>query len=313
MSRFRVVVTDQVFPTVDVEREVLAAVDADLEVAEGGLAPALAAAADADGVLNTYLPLDAAALGRLAKCQVVARYGVGVDNIDLEAARRAGMVVTNVPDYCAEEVAAHTVAMALAVLRRLPAGHAHVTGGGWGIAPLRPLRRLSSMTAGVVGYGRIGRIVAGHLRALGMAVVAHDPYASAADTDMRELDDLLAVADLVTLHCPLTSSTRGLIGEARLARMKPGAVLVNTSRGPLVERAALVRALNEGHLAGAGLDVFEQEPPDGQALRDVPGLLVTPHVAFYSEEAVAESQRKAATQVAKVLTGEPPDYPVVPR
>jgi D-3-phosphoglycerate dehydrogenase / 2-oxoglutarate reductase len=199
------------------------------------------------------------------------------------------------------------------VLRRLPAGHAHVTGGGWGIAPLRPLRRLSSMTAGVVGYGRIGRIVAGHLRALGMAVVAHDPYASAADTDMRELDDLLAVADLVTLHCPLTSSTRGLIGEARLARMKPGAVLVNTSRGPLVERAALVRALNEGHLAGAGLDVFEQEPPDGQALRDVPGLLVTPHVAFYSEEAVAESQRKAATQVAKVLTGEPPDYPVVPR
>jgi D-3-phosphoglycerate dehydrogenase / 2-oxoglutarate reductase len=308
----RVVVTDQVFPDVDTERKILAAVGAELVVAHGeDRDEVLRLAAEADGVLTTYFALDADSIRRLRRCRIIARYGIGVDNIDLEAASNAGITVTNVPDYCVEEVATHTVAMLLSLLRRLPAGDRLVRAGAWGVAGVRPLHRISTLTVGIVGFGRIGRRVCELLRPLGCRLIVHDPYVDSAEgIELTGLDRLLSESDGVSLHSPLTPETRGLIGQRELGLMRPDAVLVNTSRGPLVELQPLLDALSKGRLAGAALDVFEHEPPDVDGLAAVDNLLATPHVAFYSEEAIAESQTKAATQVARVLTGLPPDYPV---
>lgn len=310
-ARFRVVVTDQVFPSVEIERQLLAVIDADLEVAAGDRDAVLESAAGADALLNTYFSFDAEALDRLKRCRIIARYGIGVDNIDLEAARELGIVVTNVPDYCVEEVSAHAVAMVLALLRRLPEGQLVLARGGWGVDDLRPIRRLSETTVGVVGLGRIGREVARLLGAFGAKLVGHDPFvAEVPGVELISLDDLLRVSDAVTLHSPLLPETRGMIASDQLALMKPEAVLINTSRGPLVVLDDLVEALRSGTIRGAGLDVFEHEPPDPARLDGVPGLLATPHSAFYSEDALTESQTKAATQVVKVLTGQEPDYQV---
>ena len=320
---YRVVVTDQVFPDVEVERSILASIGAELLVPAGDRGEVLAAAHEADALLNTYMALDRPALESLPRCRIVARYGIGIDNIDLDAARDARIVVTNVPDYCVEEVAAHTVAMLLSLLRRLPEAHAAVRDGGWGIGHVAPPRRLSTLTIGLVGYGRIARRVAGALAPFGPRLVAHDPYAppepppaqGAAEGPVPVssvgLDELFATSDAVLLHCPLTSETRGLVDAKRLRTMRSHAVLVNTSRGPLVVMDDLVDALRAAVIAGAALDVFETEPPDAAALADVPRLMLSPHVAFYSVEAIRESQHKAATQVRKVLAGEPPDYRVV--
>ena len=311
MARYRVVVTDQVFPSVDLERELLAGADAELEVASGEPDEVLARAADADALLNTYFPIDADGMDRLDRCRIIARYGIGVDNIDLDAARDRGVVVTNVPDYCVEEVAAHAVAMTLSLLRRLPDGEAVLRSGGWGIDRLRPIKRLSDCTVGVVGLGRIGRRVADLMGAFGVTVLGHDPYVTdARGVRVSDLDELLATSDAVTLHCPLVPQTRGLIDADRLARMPEHAVLVNTSRGPLVVLDDLIDALRKRGIRAAALDVFESEPVDPERLEGVPGLLATPHMAFYSDAALAESQTKAATQVIKVLRGERPDYQV---
>jgi D-3-phosphoglycerate dehydrogenase len=308
----RVVVSDQVFPSVELERAMLRDIDASLEVSDRTVDGLVAIAADADAILNTYLPIGASTLGRLARCRIVARYGIGVDNIDIAAARDRGIVVTNVPDYCVEEVAAHTLALALTLLRRIPQGDATIRAGGWGLAGLRPIHRISGLTFGLIGFGRIARLVAHHVRALGASVVVHDPYVepSAEGPSLVGLEELLAVSDVVSVHAPATPQTRHLIDAVRLGRMRPGACLVNTSRGPLVDLSAVIEALRAGHLGGAAIDVFETEPLPAGAVDDVPGLIVTPHMAFYSEEALEESQRKATTQVIKVLTGRAPDYPV---
>jgi D-3-phosphoglycerate dehydrogenase / 2-oxoglutarate reductase len=311
MAQYRIVVTDQVFPSVDLERGLLADADADLDVASGDREAVLARATDADALLNTYFPIDAEAMGRLEKCRIIARYGIGVDNIDLDAARKRGIAVTNVPDYCVEEVAAHAVAMTLSLLRRLPDGEAVLRGGGWGIDKLRPIKRLSETTIGIVGLGRIGRRVAELMGAFGVQLVGHDPFVTElSGVKLVALDELLATSDAVTLHCPLLPQTRGLINTDRLAAMASDAVLINTSRGPLVVLDDLLAALRERRIRAAALDVFESEPVDAADLDGVPGLLATPHMAFYSDAALAESQTKAATQIIKVLAGEAPDYQV---
>lgn len=313
MARFKVVVTDQVFPSVDVERELLGEIDAELEVGDGTVEDAVARGRDADALLNTYLPIDRDTIGELERCRIVARYGIGVDNIDLDAARDAGVVVTNVPDYCVEEVAAHALTLLLTLLRKVPTADEHVKGGGWGIGAVRPVRRLSSLTVGLVGYGKIARGLADSLRPLGCRIVAHDPYVEPGPDvpDLLELDELLAACDAVSLHAPLTPETRGQIAARELALMPDHAVLVNTSRGPLVVLDDLLDALRDGAVAGAALDVYEEEPPPAERLRDAPGLVATPHMAFYSDEAIAESQRKATTQIVNVLTGGEPEYAVV--
>jgi D-3-phosphoglycerate dehydrogenase len=311
MARYRIVVTDQVFPSVELERGLLAAADADLNVASGDREAVLAQAADADALLNTYFPIDAEAMSRLERCRIIARYGIGVDNIDLDAARERGIAVTNVPDYCVEEVAAHAVAMALALLRRLPDGEAVLRSGGWGIDQLRPIKRLSETTIGVVGLGRIGRRVAELMGPFGAQLVGHDPFVTELPgVKVVDLDELLTTSDAVTLHCPLLPQTRGLINADRLAAMASDAILINTSRGPLVVLDDLLDALRERRIRAAALDVFESEPVDAAKLDGVPGLLATPHMAFYSEAALAESQTKATNQIIKVLNDQAPDYQV---
>jgi len=312
MARFNVVVSDQVFPSVDRERHLLSEIDAELVVASGDRDEVLAIAAGADAVLNTYMAWDADAIRHLDRCKIIARYGIGFDNVDLDAARGAGIVVTNVPDYSVQEVAAHALALVMASLRKVVEVDRSVRAGTWSIDNFRPIRRLSTMTVGLVGYGRIARQFAAPLQALGAEIVIHDPYLRP-DPElprMLELDELLSESDIVSLHSPLTEETRGMIGEAAIDKMKEGAILINTSRGPLVDLDAVTDALVSGRLAGAGLDVFDVEPLDATRVEGVPNLIVTPHMAYYSEEALAESQQKAATQVIKVLTGEDPDYQV---
>ena len=312
MSTYKVVVSDQVFPSVEVERELLAGIDAELSVATGDVDSVLATAADADAILNTYLPWTADSIGRLEKCRIIARYGIGFDNVDLKAAADAGIVVTNVPDYSVEEVATHALSLILASLRKVVLADESVRSGTWSIDNFRPIRRLSTLTVGLVGYGRIARRIAAPLEALGAGVIAHDPYLQPGPDlpPLLELDSVLARSDIVSLHLPLTDETRGIIDSDALARMKPTAILINTSRGPLVDLDALASALSEGTIGAAGLDVFDVEPLDAGRVEGVPNLILTPHMAYYSEEALAESQRKAATQVIKVLTGEKPDYQV---
>lgn len=312
MASYRVVVTDQVFPDVDTERELLASIDAELVVADGTREGALRLARGADALLNTYLPIDADFFGQLERCRIVARYGIGVDNIDLGAAKDAGIVVTNVPDYCVEEVATHALAMMLSLVRRLPESDVLMREGAWGVDGIRPVRRFSELTIGLLGYGRIARTVATFVRGLGAKVIAHDPFVESVDDDTRlvGLDELLASSDALSLHPPLTDETRGIIDADALAAMREDAVLVNTSRGPLVVHDDLVEALRRGGIRAAALDVFESEPPDPASVMDVPGLLTSPHTAFYSEAALAESQRKATTQIMRVLAGESAEYEV---
>jgi D-3-phosphoglycerate dehydrogenase len=314
-ARFTVVVTDQVFPSIATETRLLTGIGARLLVADGTADGVAAAAAGADALLNTYLPITDELLAAAPGCKIVARYGIGVDNVDLAAAQRRGVVVTNVPDYSVEEVAVHTLGLLLSLLRRLPDGVRLVAAGGWGLDGLRPIRRVSGLQVGLVGFGRIARLLASYLAALGSQVVVHDPFVTPGEgiPPLVSLGELLAGSDAVSLHAPLTPATCGLIGTAELAAMKPSAVLVNTARGPLVDVDALIEALWAGQIRAAALDVLDAEPPaPGRIPNDVPNLLVTPHMAYYSEESIIESQRKAATQVIKVLTGREPDYQVTP-
>ena len=272
----------------------------------------LEVAADADAILNTYLPWPAESIARLEKCKIIARYGIGFDNVDLDAARTAGIVVTNVPDYSVEEVAVHTLSLILAMTRKLFEADRLVREGGWAIRSLQPIRRFSELTVGLFGYGRIARKLAAPINEIGARIIVHDPYLQPGP-DLPELvglDDLLARSDVVSIHAPLTAETRGIIGEKAMSVIRTGAMLVNTSRGPLVDLAAITKALRSGRLGAAALDVFDQEPLDVSRIADVPNLIATPHMAYYSEESLQESQRKATTQVIKVLTGEQPDYQV---
>lgn len=313
----KVVLTDQVFPTIDTERKILADIGAELVVLDDPSPESIRVKArDADALLNTYAPIDRETLDHLEKCKVIARYGIGVDNVDLEAARERGVVVTNVPDYCVDEVADHTLALLLAVARKVVTGHAHTVGGGWGIEPMRPIHRLRGQTLGLIGFGNIARGVATRAQAFGLQVHTFDPYVQ---DDVLEshnvlrvdsLDGLLEGSDIVSVHAPLLPETRGLIGAATIQRMRPGGIVLNTSRGPIVDVKAVVDALRTGHLGGAGLDVFPTEPPEASLFADVKNLVVTPHAAFYSDEAITESQTKAAGNIAAVLTGNEPRYRV---
>ena len=310
---YTVVLTDQVFPDVTLERSLLASIDAELVIPGGDRAAVMDAAASADAILNTYLPIGADDITRFRRARIIARYGIGVDNIDVAAARAAGIVVTNVPDYSVEEVAVHTLAIMLAALRHLPVAMELAVSGRWSIDAVRPIQRVSESTIGVVGLGRIGRRVVSLLRPFEARIVGFDPYASGSVDGVDivpSLGDLLAVSDIVTLHLPVTAETRGLIGAAQLASMRPHAILVNTSRGGLIRTSDLVEALRAGRIGGAALDVLEQEAADGPAFAGMPNVIVTPHMAYYSESALRESQRKATTQVIKVLGGQAPDYPV---
>ncbi|GAB2857067.1 C-terminal binding protein [Actinocorallia aurea] len=302
-----VLVTDYAWPNLDVERAVL---DADFLVAKTGdrdelldLAPA------ADAILTCWKTVDAAVLDVAARCVTVGRYGVGLDNIDVAHATSLGIVVSNVPDFCADEVADTTLLLILALARRLAPLSADVEAGGWDNRAGGMPVRLRGKTILLVGLGGIARRVVPRAQALGMEVLAYRSGKGPGDlpAGVRTVGDLaegLARADVVSLHCPLTPQTRGLIGADEFAAMKDTAYLVNTSRGGLVDTEALVNALDSGTIGGAGLDVTDPEPlPAGHRLRGHPLAVITPHVGFYSDGSVAELARKAARNVADALRG----------
>ena len=317
MTRFTVVVTDSVFPSLDIERSVLDAVGAQLTPLQAAREEQLLeAVGNADGLLVCYAPVTRRVIERAARCRVIARYGIGVDNVDLQAAAARGIVVTNVPDYCIEEVSDHALALVLACARRVVYLDRLVHAGRWDPKDALPIRRLQGQVLGLVGFGKIPRRVAAKAAAVGLIPVTFDPFVDAATCAAQgaakmDLSTLLAKADFVSVHAPLTVQTRGLIGEAEFRQMKPTAFLINTARGPVVSETALVSALQSGSIAGAALDVVETEPlPPTHPLMTLPQVLLTPHVAFYSQESMQELQRKAAEDVARVLTGHPPRNPV---
>lgn len=299
-----------------VEEEILAPFGVRLVADPGATADAiLAVAADADVVLAGSAPKFTAEVVAGLRCRGIVRYGVGTDSVDLDAARAHGIAVARVSDYGTEAVAFHTVATACALVRRLPEADRSIRAGGWGFAGLRPLHLPSSLTAGVVGFGRIGRQVAAYLLGLGFSVCAFDEYVDVpVDSGVRavDLDTLLDQSDVVLLHAPGNPDGSPLLDAARLARMRPGSVLVNTARGTLIDLPALVDALESGRPARAALDVFPHEPVDVAAFAGVEdALLLTPHMAWYTDESEEDMRRKAAAEAARLLAGEPLRDPVV--
>ncbi|MDR1936115.1 MAG: C-terminal binding protein, partial [Candidatus Accumulibacter sp.] len=254
-------------------------------------------------------------LEKLPRCKVIARYGVGVDTIDLRAAADLGIVVSNVPDYGTQEVSDHALTLMLCLTRKVPQANAQVKGGQWDFRLTHPVYRLQTQTIGIVGIGRIGKALAHKTHALGMKVLACDPYADPASlpdyVSLASLEDVLRQSDVVSLHCPLTEETRHLLDERRLRLMKPTAYLVNTARGHIVDEAALDRMLGDQKLAGAAMDVLAKEP--GAAAHPLfrhDNFYCTPHMAWHSEESAQELKRKAAEEVRRVLNGEAPWYQV---
>ena len=312
-----VAVADSVFPSLDPARAVLATIGADVQLAAHPTPEEiLKIAAGADALLVTYAKITADMIARMTKCRIISRFGIGVDNVDLAAAAGKGIVVTKVPDYCLDEVSDHAMALLLSLVRKIPSSNAQVHAGRWEMKAVVPIHRLRGAVLGLVGFGRIPQLVAPKAQAFGLRVIAFDPFASAdvfarAGVERVEFADLLARSDYVSIHAPLMPETRNLFSTDAFRRMKPTAYIVNTARGPIVDEAALGRALDARQLAGAALDVMPNEPPVGSPLIGRDNVIITPHTSFYSEESLVELQCKAAEEVVAVLSGRAPRNPVV--
>ena len=275
-------------------------------------APFPPAVLDAHALILWHGPLvTAGEIARMKNCRAIIRNGVGFDSVDIAAAAKAGIPVCNVPDYGTEEVADHALALALALYRQLFPLDAEAKRLGWKIETSAKMRRLRTQTFGIVGLGRIGTAAALRAKAFGFRVVFFDPYAPGGTHKavgierVGSLEELLKVSDLVSIHCPLSSETRGMIGEKEIARMKPGAFLVNTARGDIVQKVPLFAALRSGHLAGAGLDVVESEPLRTAEEAATPNLIVTCHAAFCSPEGMIEMRSTSAKIARAAVLGEP--------
>jgi D-3-phosphoglycerate dehydrogenase len=281
----------------------------------------IAAAAGADAVIleGTTTPMTARVIEALPRCRIIAKYAVGMDNVDVAAATRAGIVVANAADYCTEEVSDHAVALILACARRVVLLDRHVRAGGWGGAPrLVPVRRVSQLTLGLVGLGRIARATVRKMAGFRLRIIAADPYlppgATEPGVEIVPLEQVLREADLVSVHVPLTPSTRGLLGEASFRAMKPTAFVINTSRGPVIDESALIRALQEKWIAGAALDVVEVEPlPAASPLRGLDQVILTAHTAADSVDSLQHARQTVVDSVIAVLTGSWPPFPVNPK
>ena len=317
MPRTLIAITDSPFPSLEPAKKALRRLDPEYRMAKSAAAgDILAVARDADAVLVTYASLPGDLLRQLKSCKAIGRFGLGVDNIDLATAKELGIAVNYVPDYCLREVSDHAMALLLVLARKVVFSNALVQSGRWEVPPIVPLRRLEGQVLGLIGFGHIPRALAPRAKAFGLKVIAHDPYVTpavlaAAGVRGVSFDDLLAGSDFISVHAPLLPTTRGLINAAAFAKMKDGAFLINTARGPLVDETALIAALDAKKLGGAALDVMTAEPP----AKDSPlfhrdNVILTPHTAFYSVEALEELQIKCASDVARVLSGEKAIYPI---
>ena len=304
MSKLRIVITDSTFPNADIERKELAPLDAELVTAQCKTEEdVLAVTRDADALMVQWAPITRRVMEEMKHCRFISRYGVGIDMIDLEAAKDHGITVQNVPDFCVEEVASHTLGLLLAIGRKLVWQDQLVHKGVWSVVPtIGPVNRFQGQTLGVVGVGRIGMRFAEMAAPLGFRILAYDvqPPKNLGPVQLADFDTLLRQSDFISLHCPLTKDTRHLMDAAAFAKMKKGSYLLNVSRGPVVDSQALVDALSNGHLAGAALDVFEQEPlpADGPLLK-LDNVILTPHLASYSLEAAVQLRRDVARHVTE--------------
>jgi D-3-phosphoglycerate dehydrogenase len=312
MTDAKVVVTDYVWESLDVERKILEG-RANLVVLQTrNPEEFLAQAADCDGLLNTYAgPFTADVFAKMPKCKIIARYGIGVDTIDLGAATAAGIIVTNNPSYCIEEVAEDAMALLLACARKIVLFDRLVREMRWEITSGKPIFRVSGSTVGLVGFGNIARQVALRAAAFGMRVLYSDPYVAQGQFEVPgtkvEFNELLRESDFVSLHPPLTPHTRHLMNDAAFSQMKATAFLINCSRGPIVDSEALIRALDEKAIAGCALDTTDPEPlPNPHPLRGRANVIINPHAAWYSEQAMTGLQSGAPNEVRRVLDGQWP-------
>ncbi len=313
--KWKVVITDCDHVDIEEEKKVFAQIGADLIWAKLKKEEELIRECrDADGLLNQYARMTRKVLENLPRVKAIARYGVGVDSIDLEAATDLGIIVANVPDYCIDEVAIQALTMLMALIRKTAFFDQKVKSGQWDFQQGMPIHRIRGKTLGLVGCGKIGLQVAKIVSSLGVRVLAFDPYIQKLEgIDLVDLDTLLRESDFISIHCPLTESTRHLIGESAFRKMRKNPLIINTSRGPVIDEKALIEALKEGRVSGAGLDVLEKEPPDLQnPLLKMENVLLSPHMGFYSEESIKELNLRTAESIADVLLGKWPRSVVNP-
>ncbi len=313
MPEFKVIITDHVFETFDAEREVLSAVDAELEVHQCKSADEVVPhLAGAHAILNTYLPgMDEKIFSNAPDLKVIVRYGIGLDTIDVGAATAHGVMVANVPDYCIEEVSDHALAHFLSLARKIPFADRKVKSGEWSLGYLKPMKSITDMTCGVIGFGRIGRAIAHRLKAFGPEIIFADPFGEGDVDGCRRvaLDELLAVSDAIFVQCSSTEKTRHLINREAIEKMAKRPLIINCARGAIVDTDAIVWALENDKIAGAGLDLLEDEDTvvkTDHPLKAFDNVILTPHSAWYSSNAIGKLQRKAAEEVARVLRGEKP-------
>jgi D-3-phosphoglycerate dehydrogenase len=308
----KVVLTDYVWESLDVEKKTLEGLAELIPLKTKTPEEFLPHVGDCDALLNTYAgPITADVMARMPNCKIIARYGIGVDTIDLEAATKAGIIVTNNPTYCIEEVAEHTMALLLACARKVAFYDRQVRAGAWQVPAGKPMFRMVGSALGLIGFGHISRQVAARAAAFGMRVLFFDPFVGegqhGTQAKKADLPELLREADFVSLHPPLIAQTRKMINDETLRLMKPAAFLLNCARGPIVDTDALVRALDAKTIAGCALDTVDPEPlPDKHPLRGRENVIITPHAAWYSEQAMVGLQTGAPSEVRRVLTGQWP-------
>jgi len=318
MAKFKVVMTDDRHKTYEEEKQVLKSINADVVIANCVTAEeVIDACRDADGIMVNLAPMNAKVIEKLEKCKVIARYGVGYDNVDVEACTKRGIYATNVTDYCAEEVSDHALALLMACTRKVARRDAQVRAGKWNIGGADPIYRMAGKTFTFLGYGMIARTLHRKIKGFNFSKIqVFDPFIDAeaikaADAEKVDWGTALREADFISVHMPLNDSTKGIINSEAFAKMKPGAIIVNTSRGPIIEEKALIDALTSGQINSAGLDVHSKEPLDKDSpLFEIENCVLTDHVGWYSEEAMSELKRKVAENVRDVLLGNKPKYPV---
>jgi len=324
IRKAKVVVADYDYGDVDIERSIVTAAGFELVAAQAKSEDdVIAVASDADAVLTQYAEIGKRAINRFTRCKVIARYGIGVDIVDVEEATRRNIVVTNVPnDWCMREVADHAVALLLALVRKLPQYDRATRAGEWKWQTGRPIQRFEEGTVGLFSFGAIAKEVARRMKGFGVkAIIACDPYVDKKEADREgvalvSFEDLLEKSDYLVIQAPLTKQTQGRFSERELRRMKQGAILINTARGPIVKDHDLYRVLKDGWLAGAGLDDIEEEPAKlanwkpTNPLFSLDNVIITPHAAYYSEQSIQIVRRYAAEEAVRVLKGEAPLSPV---
>jgi len=308
--KWTVLISDFNYADNEIEREALAKWGADVIAAQCATPQeVMEESRNVDAIISQYAPITAEVIASLTRCQVLARYGIGVDTIDVPAATKREIAVINVPSYCENEVSDHALGLLMAWARRIPHYTDEIRNGVWDWKTGRPIHRLHGQVLGLLGFGKIARVLARKATALGMEVIAHDPYVPDASFEEEGVpsvgwNEVLSRSDYLSIHVPLTSETRHLINADPLSQMKPTACLINTSRGGIVDEAALVRALQDDALAGACLDVLEDEAPAADSpLLQLPQVLLTPHVAWYSEESQVELRQTVSDDVGRALNG----------